>query len=328
MMASGRPGLLGVRTADGMIVPVLDFQSQSESQTVFTTVTDRQRRALFEFFYRSEPAEPWLFLDGVSLDWLSPARAGEPDLEITARSDGRGNLLLQLIDSAGGRAETFALDAVALAQAQRPAAAEPGEDPAEASPAPTREPRRRLGWAALAVLVPVLAAGAILGWPSIQRLPRALGAVEAGRPARARQKGGAEARQSTGGAAPSQPTRIPAPAHGAATGEGPQPAAQPSALPAAVPPDAAPAGQSAPREEQAPSPPGAADSGETAWYEISWGDTLWRITERYYGDRELFPALADSNRLRDPDYIIAGESLVLPGQIGGRERQTPGAQNR
>ena len=55
-------------------------------------------------------------------------------------------------------------------------------------------------------------------------------------------------------------------------------------------------------------------------HQISWGDTLWRIAERYYGDRGLYRKLAESNALDDPDRIIAGESLVLPPALENRQR--------
>ena len=80
--------------------------------------------------------------------------------------------------------------------------------------------------------------------------------------------------------------------------------------------------------ETSPEPPGAVqgaapwESESPAQHEIVWGDTLWRITERYYGNRDLYPELAESNDLLDPDLIIAGESLQLPPAIEGRQRKS------
>jgi len=57
---------------------------------------------------------------------------------------------------------------------------------------------------------------------------------------------------------------------------------------------------------------------------IGWGDTLWRIAERFYGERGLYRELAESNALRDPDRITAGESLVLPPALADRDRKNQG----
>jgi len=56
------------------------------------------------------------------------------------------------------------------------------------------------------------------------------------------------------------------------------------------------------------------------WHWITWGDTLWRITERYYGDRNLYSELARRNGLDNPDLIIAGEQLAIPPTLNGVTR--------
>jgi len=66
--------------------------------------------------------------------------------------------------------------------------------------------------------------------------------------------------------------------------------------------------------------PASAPSSEE--YRIRWGDTLWRIAERYYGERRLYRELAESNQLQDPDLIISGETLQLPTLLGGQKRKT------
>jgi nucleoid-associated protein YgaU len=62
----------------------------------------------------------------------------------------------------------------------------------------------------------------------------------------------------------------------------------------------------------------------SANYRINWGDTLWRIAERYYGERGLYRELAENNVLNDPDLIIAGKSLQLPSTLAGRRRRIGG----
>lgn len=75
--------------------------------------------------------------------------------------------------------------------------------------------------------------------------------------------------------------------------------------------------QPAARLEPEPAPqPTRQVTGEEKEYLVQWGDTLWRITESFYGNRSLYPQLAERNLLADPDLIISGQSLVLPRKLG------------
>src|SRR4051812_45904056 len=44
------------------------------------------------------------------------------------------------------------------------------------------------------------------------------------------------------------------------------------------------------------------------------GDTLWALAVRFYGDGRLFPLIAQTNRLSNPDLIHAGQVLTIPPQ--------------
>jgi nucleoid-associated protein YgaU len=54
---------------------------------------------------------------------------------------------------------------------------------------------------------------------------------------------------------------------------------------------------------------------------VQWGDTLWRITERYYGNPYLYDLLAGENALSDPDLLIPGTELRLPSRIDDQDRK-------
>ena len=110
---------LGVRTADGSIAPVLDFRRAVSGGAVFTTTVDGQRRALFDFYYRG--AASWMYLDSLSLPHLPPAPAGEPDLQVEARLDSAGNLLLQMRDPRSAQPARFLLEAARLRRLLRSA---------------------------------------------------------------------------------------------------------------------------------------------------------------------------------------------------------------
>jgi hypothetical protein len=404
-------GVLGIKTADGTIVQVLDFGKQGESTTIFTTTVDRQSRARFDFFYREAVGTGWIYLDTIPLNRIPPARAGEPDLMIQARRNGRGDLLLGIEDPASPQPQLFQLDVSYLAGLCRQALAAPaserssgrqgrsplpgsgaaqdrGEHAAAGVPAPVPEPeaqsaragkRGKAGWiaapllaGALVLLVLAIRPGGLVRKPDKAGPAGSVAADQApgtGSSGERRQTASPEAMQakrgtdSTGRAAAS-PTR-PAPAttagqqsggsipaaHGqsgkgaSAAGEaGEQSKAAPAAsmqaqgaAPAAGGKKtqeamAAPGGQSraVPAAGQIEGGPAQSAPVDSDWlpagegrelYKITWGDTLWRIAERFYGDRKLYPELAESNRLDDPDYIIAGESLVLPPAIKGREKK-------
>jgi nucleoid-associated protein YgaU len=64
-----------------------------------------------------------------------------------------------------------------------------------------------------------------------------------------------------------------------------------------------------------------AQGGQTLSHRVQWGDTLWRITERYYGDASLYDLLASENALADPDLLISGTELRLPPRIDDQDRR-------
>jgi len=60
------------------------------------------------------------------------------------------------------------------------------------------------------------------------------------------------------------------------------------------------------------------DSGDAwsaeQWHEVTKGESLWKIAERYYGDGSLYPKIFEANRdvLKDPDRIKVGQRLRIP----------------
>ncbi len=349
-MTTQPQGVLGIKTADGTIVQVLDFGKQGESTTVFTTTVDRQSKARFDFFYREAAGRGWIYLDTLPLNRIPPARAGEPDLKIQARRNGRGDLLLGIEDPASPQPQLFQLDASYLAGLCRQALAAPGSErssgrshspgsgatqdrreyAAPRATAPVPEPeaqggkagkRGKAGWIALPLLAAVLVLVVLVIRPAdLVRKPDRAGPV-------GREAVGEVPDTGSGGQRlqPGSPEAVQA-----KPGEGSTATAvAPSAPPASV---SAAGGQpqAAPAAGQVEGPPVPSTPIEADWlpagegrelYEITWGDTLWRIAERFYGDRDLYPELAESNRLSDPDYIIAGESLELPPAIEGRAKK-------
>jgi nucleoid-associated protein YgaU len=296
MMYQSR-GILGVKTADGRVVPVLDFKAQKGHRTVFTTIADMQEKAVFDFFYRDQQSPQWQYLDSLALEWIPPARAGDPDLLMNVQTDEQGNLSVHLYDPARQETSAFVLAADTLSHRCRESgnAATPDKEGIPAGHVQTQVRKKRNGWILLFLLVPALILVIVffrlnpppLPWQRTERPVKQgterVGAVEAG--------------------------------HFVPAVEEPQ---EEGARPGIKTIEQA--GSTTKEESGLPSPNQKSLQTETKRYQIVWGDTLWRVSERFYGERRLFEDLAEINRLRDPDYIIAGETLYLPPELRGRKR--------
>jgi nucleoid-associated protein YgaU len=45
---------------------------------------------------------------------------------------------------------------------------------------------------------------------------------------------------------------------------------------------------------------------------ITWGDTLWDLATRYYGNPWLYKKIAKANKIKNPNLIISGHKLWIP----------------
>ncbi|MDT7791031.1 MAG: hypothetical protein QOD59_467, partial [Mycobacterium sp.] len=82
--------------------------------------------------------------------------------------------------------------------------------------------------------------------------------------------------------------------------------------PEAEAPDVAPAAEEAPApapeaEPAAPPPPPPPPAVQT--YTVVSGDTLWAISERFYGDGSKYQVIADASGVSNPDLIHPGQVL-------------------
>ncbi len=55
-------------------------------------------------------------------------------------------------------------------------------------------------------------------------------------------------------------------------------------------------------------------AGESEFYTIVKGDSLWKIAKKYYGDGNKYPVLFEANRevIKDPDLIYPGQVIRVP----------------
>jgi nucleoid-associated protein YgaU len=63
----------------------------------------------------------------------------------------------------------------------------------------------------------------------------------------------------------------------------------------------------APAPEPPPPPPPAPRT-----YTVVSGDTLWAISERFYGDGNQYQRIADASGVNNPDLIYPGQVLTIP----------------
>jgi nucleoid-associated protein YgaU len=78
-------------------------------------------------------------------------------------------------------------------------------------------------------------------------------------------------------------------------------------------PEAAPAAEAEPvAEEAAAAEPEPEPEPVARTYTVESGDTLWAISERFYGDGSKYQIIADASGISDPDLIHPGQVLTIP----------------
>jgi LysM repeat protein len=78
---------------------------------------------------------------------------------------------------------------------------------------------------------------------------------------------------------------------------------------AAAPEAAAAAEEPAPQPE---APPPTPEPAGPRTYTVVAGDTLWAISERFYGDGSKYQVIADASGISNPDLIQPGQVLTIP----------------
>jgi LysM repeat protein len=97
-------------------------------------------------------------------------------------------------------------------------------------------------------------------------------------------------------------------------GDAAAPEAQPEVTPAAaeepLPTAEAPAPPAEAPAPPPPPPPPPPPAPRT--YTVVSGDTLWAISERFYGDGSKYQRIADASGISNPDLIHPGQVLTIP----------------
>jgi LysM domain-containing protein len=82
--------------------------------------------------------------------------------------------------------------------------------------------------------------------------------------------------------------------------------APPPPAPEAAAPEAAPAAEEVATTPEPPPEPAPRT------YTVVSGDTLWAISERFYGDGSKYQVIADASGISNPDLIQPGQVLTIP----------------
>ena len=76
--------------------------------------------------------------------------------------------------------------------------------------------------------------------------------------------------------------------------------------------EAAPAAEAEHVEEEAAPTPEPEPAPAARTYTVESGDTLWAISERFYGDGSKYQIIADASGISNPDLIQPGQVLTIP----------------
>ena len=68
------------------------------------------------------------------------------------------------------------------------------------------------------------------------------------------------------------------------------------------------------QEDTVPEPVEPVETPKDVKYRLKWGDTLWDLSESYYRNPWLYTEIAEHNNIKNPDWIIAGTDINIPGR--------------
>jgi nucleoid-associated protein YgaU len=337
---------IGIKIADGSYYPVLEEGFTGTKRLTLTTVKDDQDRVQIDLYGgEGHTLDNAQYVGSLIIENIPPAPQGEPEIELILGVNTDGELTAEASDTSTGESQVFSTSIRTLAEgemyelpeftveSEAPAAEAPAEGGASTAETEAgldlepeagegraetfdevpltgdtypvsgadrrrehlhhRAPGRRAARPGLIVVVVVLAVALIaaLGYvayrliwgPPIPALSSLFGSPAAAPPEAAAAAPAATVPAAPAAAAPS-PAAAPAPAATA-----PQPAAQP-----------------------APTPAGTSTAGKGVSYRIKRGDTLWDISSTYYRNPWLYPVIAKTNGIKNPDLIIAGARIFIP----------------
>ncbi|MCX7788069.1 MAG: Hsp70 family protein [Spirochaetes bacterium] len=281
--------MIGIKTADGKLFPILQEDEKTKKRVILTTVRDDQPLVHIDLYRgKGEQMEAAELVGRLRIEHVPPSKQGEPDIELLLGMDTEGNLISKAkVDSPNTQTEEQSL-IVRLNEPHEPSGefsvndftikeSEATEDiNANGSKElyfnsyATEEKERQRRRNYLLILAGVFAVIAIL----------ILGYVLFFR-----------------NATPTPPK---------STAETPAPTTIPPTLPTSKP-----EGKTEAPQVQKPDSVGV-------WYSTVKGDNLWNLARSFYRNPWLYKKIAEENGIPNPDFILQDVRLYIPDVETGK----------
>ena len=340
---------IGIKLADGTFFPIMDDDFSASETLELTTVRDDQRSVQINLFKKEDESSIPSYIGSLIVEDIHEKTAGDPTIELRLSLDDKKNLSAEAIDKGSGSHQTlrvslenfsdqsfdnldFELNAetadIDLSSAGYSDSVESSAFSAasfytdeEEEP---DEPKKKRGipvWL-LVLLILLGIAALVLGILLLTKK----GLAEDNKPAALVPE---KATVVLSEPVPEPDVQEPAPVlpPDTAVTEPPVPSqsvvaevpAQQEAVdlnqPMPMPQGASDQPVPKAAAEQPVKEPAASISMQKAVrYQLRWGDTLWDLSETYYRNPWLYTKIAEHNKLKNPDLVIAGMYIEIPPQ--------------
>ncbi len=277
--------MIGIKIADGTFYPILEESEKKKKKVILTTVKDDQATVQIDLYRGADAgmANPE-YLGSMTIDRISPAPGGEPEIELLMSIDDSDSLITKARDLRGDHERSLAVNLENLPREKTydipDFEIESGPEDSYGTPyfppldSADREEARKSG--SLKPLLVIAAAAVLVAGLALaffHLLPRL--------------RGGDEAVTATAPATP--------------VAETPKP----------VPPEISPA------EAARPAPPKqepivGKPQSIGVYYSTVKGDNLWNLSRSFYDDPWLYRKIAEANGIRNPNLIRRNHRLYIP----------------
>ncbi|MFW5695312.1 MAG: LysM peptidoglycan-binding domain-containing protein [Alkalispirochaeta sp.] len=286
--------MIGIRLADHSVFSVFRSEAPGGQRVVLTTARDNQERVDIHLVQSNPDVGSW-DIGTVTLDDLPPAHGGEVEIELVLRLTPDGQLEATATNRATGNSRSISIDiqrAVREAEFAVPQSLTDGFEPDLATePEPEPRPRRSGGLLVIGMVLVIAALAAGSWWfflrPSGEGTTTSRPEVPSSSPDLRDTSEQESAERSNGEPSPEPQNSPPVPA------EEDRP----------------------PRTDEPPTTPVRNVDSDSVEYRIRRGDTLWDISDTFYGTPWLFSELADANEISNPNLIYAEGDLQIPDQL-------------
>jgi hypothetical protein len=292
--------MIGIRLADRSVFQVFPDERPGKRRVILSTSHEGQDRVEIPIVRStgdpvSRPAP--ITLGTLRLEDLAVLPRDEQEIQLTLTLGAGGTLAVAATDAGSGNVESISIN---LPQATAEAAYVVPESltslPAKATTAP-----RRLWPAILVLLVLIVLLGGAL-WLAFGSADRPVDTETAENDV----AGGEVLTRSRLDDGESETAAAPAPSE-------PDETAGAGGEEAPMAPEESTAGAPTASASSAVASPDASPPVGSIEYRIRRGDTLWDLANSFYGNPWLYPTLAETNRIPDPDLIYAEDKLTVPG---------------